>query len=136
MDYPAEVLRLVREAAGNVVVFDGMPAEKLEDRPERHVIVDVSTPVADDSAVAPSFASENVVWRVRTIVRSGASYTQEDAAWGARWLSQRIRDHLVQQKLRPGGGRISHEYQSAISDDQAIVSHSAFIQVSGFEARV
>ena len=139
MDYPAEVLRLVREAAGDVVVFDGMPAEKLEERPERHVIVDVSVPVRDDQALTGSGAldeAENVSWRVRTIVRSGVSYTQEDAAWAARWLSKRIRDRLTRQKLRAGGGLITHEYQSGMSDDQAIVSHSTFIQVSGFEARV
>lgn len=139
MDYPAEVLRLVREAVGDVTVFDGMPAGKLEDRPERHVIVDVSVPVSDDDALTDrgvADEAETVRWQVRTIVRSGGQYTQEDAAWAARWLSKKIRDYLKMRKLRPGGGLISHEYQSGMSDDQAIVSHSAFIQVSGFEARV
>lgn len=143
MDYPKEVLRLVREVVGAVApeatVFDGQPAAKLEDRPERHVIVDISVPVRDDTAVADSGAADeaaNVSWRVRVIVRSGKSYTQEDAAWAARWLSKKIRDHLRRRKLRPGGGLIEHEAQTGMSDDQAIVSHTTFIQVSSYSARV
>lgn len=136
VDYPEEVLRLVREAVGDVKVYDGQPSEKLEERPERHVIVDVSVPVVSEQTVASTFDRETVSWQVRAIVRSGGQFNREDAAWAARALSKKIRDHLIRRRLRPGGELIRHELQDSMVDDQAMVSHATVIEVSQYQANV
>lgn len=135
MDHTEEVLRLVREALPDTTVYDGQPDARLEDRPDVHVIVDVHTPTASSQNVGGRIDAEMVRWQVRVIIRSGQQYGRQDAAWAARWHSKKIRDHLVQRRLRPGGGLIDHKLQTGFVDDQAMVSHSNQIEVSQYEAR-
>ena len=136
MDWAEEVLKLIREAAEGRKVYDGQPDEKLEDRPDVHVIVDIHVPQIEETTVAPTFDREVVQWQIRVIVRSGAEYTRDDAAWAARWTSRKIRDYLIRRRLRPGGELISQELEDGMVDDQAIVSHSTAIEVTQYRAKV
>ena len=135
-DWAQKVVDLVQEALPSVTVYDGQPAEKLEDRPEVHLIVDVNVPALLDESITSARDSEIVKWQVRTIVRSGESVKREDAAWSARWHSKKVRDYLVQRRLRPGGQLVAHTVQTGFVDDQAMASHSTQIQVSQYEAKV
>lgn len=136
MDYAEKVLSLIREVVGDVTIYDGQPAEKLEDRPERHVIVDLQVPLLSEATVAPTFDRESVSWQVRCVVRSGGTFSRDDAAWAARTLSKRIRDYLARRRLRAGGELIRHELEGGLIDDQAMVSHATYIEVSQYQCNV
>lgn len=135
-DWAATVLALVKEALPGVQVYDGQPAGKLEDRPEVHLILDVNVPVLRDDSVTSARDAALVKWQVRTIVRTGGDVRREDAAWSARWHSRRLRDYLISRRLREGGQLIDHTVETGFINDQAMVSHTAQIQVSQYEAKV
>ncbi len=135
-DLAAIAYRLVCEAIPVVQVFDGLPAERLEDREEIHVIFTAAVPVAAPVAVSAREFGEILDFQIRTVVRTDLTYDDRTAADKAREIAMQVRDYLVRRKLQPHGSLIDHKLESVIDSQNSMLSYETVVEVSQYKARV
>ncbi|VDG77350.1 Uncharacterised protein [Actinobaculum suis] len=137
--YPENAaIRLIGSALaawGDIQLYDGLPDTRLEDRPERHVIVNVSVPVVSSRTLGGLNESGRLSVQVRTVVRTGGSYETWEAAREARAISRRIRDKLTQNAIYKNV-KLRHVLERFLEGAQIMASHEAVVLVSQYEANL
>ena len=135
-DLAERVLDLIREAMadqGDVGIYDGkLPA--VASRPKRMVLVHVPPGRRESGTVGGQADRRHLPWQVTCISTAKDPQGLPHAAWEARWMAARIRDHLVTRRLAPNGSLIRHTLSARSGEADLTVSSQAAEIYDQYEA--
>lgn len=129
------VYELIKEAIPGVKVYDAVVNDKIEDLPERYAVYypDSGRAIAGD--VAQTSNGEDLGWQVTCVAASAPGVAAGDLRWKAQWLARQIRDHLLANRITPGGGKVEHYHSEPAGRDETVSSRVLVYAVDKYSAR-